>query len=77
MAFKRGESDVSKRGKLYPVFLMDDGDMYSLRMDEEQLELFQILVGSLFKGDIKIDKEPLNNGCSYKIINKNKDKRKT
>lgn len=76
MVFKNVEN-LAGKGKLYPVFILDDGYMYGVRMNEEQLELFQILVSAIFEGDIKLDKEPLNNGCSYKIINEDKDKRKT
>lgn len=71
MAFKEGEN-LAGRGKFYPVFILDDGDMYSLRMSEEKLELFQILVQSLFEGNVTLDKEPLNNACSYKIEDKRK-----
>lgn len=71
MAFKEREN-LAGRGKFYPVFILDDGDMYSLRMSEEKLDLFQILVQSLFEGSVTLDKEPLNNFCSYRIEDKRK-----
>ena len=72
MAFKDGEN-LAGKGKFYPVFVMDDGDMYSVSMKEEQLELFQLLINSLFSGNVRIEKTPLNNLCSYKIDGKKKN----
>ena len=71
MAFK-GEN-LAGKGKLYPVFIKDDGTMYSVRMSEEQLEIFQLTVRAVMGGEILLDPEPLNNCCSYRI----EDKRKT
>ncbi len=71
MAFKDGEN-LANRGKFYPVFILDDGDMYSIRLSKEKLELFQILMSSLLEGNVVLDREPLNNACSYRIEDKSK-----
>lgn len=43
MAFKVGEH-MEGKGKLYPVFVADNGEMYSVRMNTEQVEMFQTMV---------------------------------
>lgn len=58
MAFKQGENIASK-GKLYPVFIADDGNMYGVLSTEEQVEILQMLIPMAYEGNIKIDTTPL------------------
>jgi hypothetical protein len=69
MAFKIGEN-VAGRGKLYPVFVAYNGEMYSVRMSQEQLDMFQSMVHDVVGGEVLLDTEPLNNGCTYRIGDK-------
>lgn len=75
MAFKEGENLVGK-GKFYPVFISHDGDMYSVRMSEEQLEMFQTMLYELVSTGrtVLIYSEPLNNACTYRITDNRKTK---
>lgn len=73
MAFKVGEN-VAGRGKFYPVFVADNGEMYSVRMDTEQVEMFQIAVQAVVGGKVLLDPEPLNNACDYRIVDRSKTK---
>lgn len=73
MGFKLGEN-VAGKGKLYPVFVADDGEMYSVRMSEEDVAMFQVAVQAVLGGKIYLDPEPLNNNCTYRIGDKSKTK---
>ena len=66
------KENLAGKGKLYPVFLKDDGDMHSVRISAEKLDLFQIIMRALFEDEIILDPEPLNNCCTYKIQDNSK-----
>lgn len=68
--------NLSGKGKFYPVFIMGDGNAYSVRMSEEDLEVFQLLVQSLLGCNVLLDPEPINNNCTYRILDKTKEKQK-
>lgn len=63
MDFKRDEK--APKGRLIPMYLSDDGDLYSLRFkDQDQLEEISTMMGIFLSGVIGsplvLDGEPLN-----------------
>ena len=73
------EKDVPK-GKLVPMYLGDDGALYSFRYkDEAQLEevseMLIMFLGGIMGGKIVLDPEPLNDVFfeSYRVKDKSKE----
>lgn len=65
-------------GKIIPVYLTDEGDLYSICFhSEEELELMGRLIGSLMDGKVVIDTKTQLNDPLYKLGVKDLKKRKT
>lgn len=75
MAFKDGEN-IADRGKLYPVFIADDGNMYTVVSTEEEVEMLQMLIPMAYSGNVKLDPTPINSNSSImKLSNLRKQKK--
>lgn len=80
MAFKRMEK--VPKGKLVPMYLSDDGDLYSLRFkDQEQIaevsEMMAMILCGIMGSPLVMDDEPLNEVAleRFKIVDKSGEKK--
>lgn len=80
MDFKR-EGTVPK-GKLVPMYLSDDGDLYSLRFkDQKQIDevsgIMAVCLSSIMGSPLVIDDEPLNDVAleRFRILDKSGEKK--
>lgn len=80
MAFKR--MGTVPKGKLVPMYLSDDGDLYSLRFkDQKQVEevsdMMAMFLSAIMGSPLVMDNEPLNDVAieQFKIGDKSTEKK--
>jgi len=59
MAFKNGE-DVKGKGLLLPVFVGDDGNLYNVALNQEQVDSLQMFIPMAMGGTVNILPKPIN-----------------
>ena len=80
MAFKR--MGTVPKGKLVPMYLSDDGDLYSLRFrDQKQIDevsdMMAVLLSGIMGSPLIVDDDPLNEVAieRFKIVDKDGKKK--
>lgn len=80
MAFKRLDSKMPK-GRLVPMYISDNGDLYSLMYkDRRQFEYVSKMVALFLCGimgsPLVVDDEPINDGLErFRLSDKSRDKK--